>query len=170
MANTCPLKELPALMDQTKYDEYISSPKFFEDSSRGGVYFEPYDVLDYFDHFLEQGHHQPNDEFRTDPESGSCNWDVDLDGDDVKERRPWPLTVADCNLSVTQAEKAGEFKLLQAIKNFHKPSYYTPDILLCALKALSFEGKNLSGKGTCPTIPNDCKSDVNKFGAFFGYH
>ena len=154
MASTCPLKLLPC----------NPGPQEIFEFTEGGTdepYFFPGDSLDYFSFFLDRGSHRTTNSFREDPEDTSCDWKVD------NKEIPWPLTPIDCTLGADNVKASGETKLFDAIKNFHKPTYNTADILMCALNTLG--GRGDAEGGICDLyLPQECQSeDGHKFGGVF---
>jgi hypothetical protein len=128
MASKCPLMNLPC----TSTDALVSEVDYVDAS---GV------ELDYWDHFLVPGTHDPAAEV-TDPEAGNCDWVVNADGSTT----PWPLTRADCTIALDQAELYSQDGMVAAIELFHlSPKKASTDALLCSYRMMASDGNYPSG-------------------------
>jgi hypothetical protein len=148
MASTCPLMNLPC----TSTDELVSQVDYVDAS---GV------ELDYWDHFLVPGTHDPAAEV-TDPEAGNCDWVVNADGSTT----PWPLTRADCTIALDQAKLNNQDGMVAAITLFHQaPKNASMDALLCSYRMMASNG-DYPGGACDDSICDDPATD-HYFGAYF---
>jgi hypothetical protein len=136
MAFTCPLQKLPATATQEHVDTFVSSDP---GPGPGRLYFKADDKLDYFKFFLQQGKHERREDLlELDEENPSCDWFPDHDTDPSKKKTPWPLTLIDCTLGLSNVKKENDSslnKLEYTIANFHNLGV-TSDLLLCAYNQL----------------------------------
>jgi hypothetical protein len=150
MANVCPLKDLPctSTADLLSENDYVVPDEI-------GV------ELDYWDHFLVPGTHDPEDEV-TNPEAGNCDWVVKADGSTT----PWPMTKADCTIALDQAKIYNQDGMVDAINLFHKSSKEASmDALLCSYRMMASDGDYPGG--ACDESVCDDPADDSLFGAYF---
>jgi hypothetical protein len=149
MAHKCPLRHLPctSTKDLARKVDYVGA------SGK---------VLDYWDFFIADGTHDPFSEYEiTDPEAGNCDW-VNGDGVDT----PWPLTRADCTISLDQAELNKQQGMVDAIHLFHKANKkVSMDALLCSFGMMAFDGTYPGG--ACDNSMCEDPAIFHYFGAYF---
>lgn len=152
MAHKCPLRNLPC----TSTDDVASSVDYVD---------EAFEVLDYFRFFLGQGYHDPfSEEEINDPEGSNCRWTVG------PAEKPWPLTRADCTISLSQAIENGKTGMEVAIQYFHtKETDEIMNVLLCSLRIMASDGA--SPGGACDYLEPDIipipDVGAHGFGAYF---
>lgn len=153
MADNCPLKNLTC----EATEELADAVNYIEDYEVGKN-------LDYFNFFIARGHHQPYTPDEIEDEEGSnCHWTVN--GED----KEWPMTQADCTISLDQAVDEGKYEMEAAIRYFHMVSTKEKIlVLLCSLRIMASDGSYPGG--ACDHIANP---DLIISGAehhFFGGH
>jgi hypothetical protein len=136
MAFTCPLKKLPATATQEHVDTFKTD---YPGPGEEKLYFGAGETLDYFEFFLQKGKHERREDLlELDEEDPSCDWFPNHYADPNEEKTPWPLTLIDCTLGLSNVKKEKDStlnKLEYTIENFHNLGVAS-ELLMCAFNQL----------------------------------